>query len=215
MAGGTRLPGPHAAMARCLSRLRLVAAAASARWSRTARRRPPTAPAQSRVGARAPSPPLGWQPSRFPTDRAKAQRAFALAEQLGSVNAAATELGTTWPSLRKAFTRHRLGMPARNPHQSNSTWAAVGDNGHIGNGRRLVADGRRGATGMGCSSVELPRSVGQRGRACNATDGADVSLVGNTCIVVMPPRHRRLSLRRSPTTHQQRLLLPFPHRFNP
>ena len=22
-------------------------------------------------------------------------------------------------------------MPARNPHQSNSTWAAVGDNGHI------------------------------------------------------------------------------------
>jgi hypothetical protein len=38
-----------------------------------------------------------------------------LAEQLGSVNAAATELGTTWPSLRKAFTRHGLGMPVRNP----------------------------------------------------------------------------------------------------
>ena len=33
----------------------------------------------------------------------------------GSVNAAAAELGTTWPSLRKAFTRHGLGMPARNP----------------------------------------------------------------------------------------------------
>jgi hypothetical protein len=31
------------------------------------------------------------------------------------VNAAATELGTTGPSLRKAFTRHGLGMPARNP----------------------------------------------------------------------------------------------------
>jgi hypothetical protein len=31
------------------------------------------------------------------------------------VNAAATELGTTWPSLRKAFQRHGLGMPARNP----------------------------------------------------------------------------------------------------
>ena len=28
---------------------------------------------------------------------------------------AAAELGTTWPSLRKAFTRHGLGMPARNP----------------------------------------------------------------------------------------------------
>jgi hypothetical protein len=158
---------------------------------------------------------VGWQPSRFLTDRAEAERAFALAEQLGSVNAAATELGTTWPSLRKAFTRHGLGMPARNPHQSNSTWAAVGDNDHIGNGRRLVADGRSGATGMGGSSVELPRSVGQRGRACNATDGADASLVGNTCIVVMPPRHRRLSLRRSPTTHQQRPPAALPPRFNP
>jgi hypothetical protein len=34
---------------------------------------------------------------------------------LGSVNAAAQQLDTTWPSLRKAFTRHGLGMPARNP----------------------------------------------------------------------------------------------------
>lgn len=34
---------------------------------------------------------------------------------MGSVNAAAVELGTTWPSQRKAFTRHSLGMPARNP----------------------------------------------------------------------------------------------------
>jgi hypothetical protein len=58
---------------------------------------------------------MGWQPSRFLADRGEAERAFQLAEQLGSVNAAATELGTTWPSLRKAFTRHGLGMPARNP----------------------------------------------------------------------------------------------------
>jgi hypothetical protein len=58
---------------------------------------------------------LGWQPSRFLADRAEAERAFQLAEQLGSVNAAATELGTTWPSLRKAFARDGLGMPARNP----------------------------------------------------------------------------------------------------
>ena len=63
----------------------------------------------------APERRVGWQPSRFLTDRAEAERAFALAEQLGSVNAAAAELGTTWPSLRKAFTRHGLGMPARNP----------------------------------------------------------------------------------------------------
>jgi hypothetical protein len=58
---------------------------------------------------------VGWQPSRFLTDRTEAERAYALAEQLGSVNAAATQLGTTWPSLRKAFTRHGLGMPTRNP----------------------------------------------------------------------------------------------------
>ena len=58
---------------------------------------------------------MGWQPSRFLADRAEAERAFQLAEQLGSVNAAAKELSTTWPSLRKAFTRHGLGMPARNP----------------------------------------------------------------------------------------------------
>jgi hypothetical protein len=63
--------------------------------------------------------PLGWQPSRFladrgEADRGEAERAFELAEQLGSVNAAAAELGTTWPSLRKAFTRHGLGMPTRN-----------------------------------------------------------------------------------------------------
>jgi hypothetical protein len=58
---------------------------------------------------------VGWQPSRFLADRAKAERAFALAEQLGSGNAAAQHFGTTWPSLRKAFQRHRLGMPARNP----------------------------------------------------------------------------------------------------
>jgi WhiB family redox-sensing transcriptional regulator len=58
---------------------------------------------------------VGWQPSRFLSSRAEAQRAFQLAERLGSINAAAAELGTTWPSLRKAFTRHGLGMPARNP----------------------------------------------------------------------------------------------------
>ena len=57
---------------------------------------------------------MGWQPSRFLAERAEAEGAFQLAEQLGSVNAAAQELGTTWLSLRKAFTRHGLGMPARN-----------------------------------------------------------------------------------------------------
>ena len=75
---------------------------------------------------------MGWQPSRFLTDRAEAERAFALAEQLGSVNAAAKELGTTWPSLRKAFTRHGLGMPARNPEAVRATLAGAA----LGAGRR-------------------------------------------------------------------------------
>jgi hypothetical protein len=62
-----------------------------------------------------PTEPPGLAAQPVPTDRAEAERAFQLAQQLGSVNAAAQELGTTWPSLRKAFTRHGLGMPARNP----------------------------------------------------------------------------------------------------
>jgi WhiB family transcriptional regulator, redox-sensing transcriptional regulator len=66
-------------------------------------------------GLPAPARRVGWQPSRFLSDRGEAERAFALAEHMGSVNAAAAELGTTWPSLRKAFQRHGLGMPARNP----------------------------------------------------------------------------------------------------
>jgi hypothetical protein len=40
---------------------------------------------------------VGWQPSQFLADRAEAEHAFAPAERLGSINAAATELGRTWP----------------------------------------------------------------------------------------------------------------------
>jgi hypothetical protein len=58
---------------------------------------------------------VGWQPSRFPANRAEAERAVALAEQLGRVNAAAAELGTTWPLLRKAFAT-ALACQPRNPH---------------------------------------------------------------------------------------------------
>jgi hypothetical protein len=36
---------------------------------------------------------VGWQPSRFLADRAEAERAFQLAERLGSVNAAAARAG--------------------------------------------------------------------------------------------------------------------------
>jgi hypothetical protein len=40
---------------------------------------------------------------------------FTLAEQLGSGDAAAHYLCPTWPSLRKAVTRHGFGMRTRNP----------------------------------------------------------------------------------------------------
>jgi hypothetical protein len=100
--------------------LRPPAADAAGRWRRTAPHRPPTGPGRSRAWSGAGSPPLGWQPSQFLTDRAEAVRTFALAEHLGSVNAAAAELGTTWPSLRKAFQRHGLGMPLPTPKQSAS-----------------------------------------------------------------------------------------------
>jgi WhiB family redox-sensing transcriptional regulator len=64
-------------------------------------------------------------PSRFLADRGEAERAFQLAEQLGSINAAARQLGTTWPSLRKAFQRHELGMPTPNPAAINQRKSTV------------------------------------------------------------------------------------------
>jgi hypothetical protein len=64
-------------------------------------------------------------PSRFLADRGEADRAFRLAEQLGSINAAARELGTTWPSLRKAFQRHELGTPQPNPAAVNQRKSTV------------------------------------------------------------------------------------------
>jgi hypothetical protein len=42
-----------------------------------------------------PATGLGWQPSRFLADRAEAERAHALAEQLGGSVSAAAELETT------------------------------------------------------------------------------------------------------------------------
>jgi hypothetical protein len=63
----------------------------------------PAMPPAATSGALACQQRVGWQPSRFLTTGPEPSRAYALAEQLGSVNAAANELGTTWPSLRKAF----------------------------------------------------------------------------------------------------------------
>jgi hypothetical protein len=68
----------------------------------------------------------GHQPSRFLADRAEAERAFRLATQLGSVNAAAAQLGTTWPSLRKAAppAGHAPAQPRR--HQPTRQRRRVG-----------------------------------------------------------------------------------------
>jgi hypothetical protein len=59
------------------------------------------------------------QPTRFQTDRAEAERAFAVAERLGSVNAAAW-LGTTWPSLRKASNGTAWACPPVTSRRSGS-----------------------------------------------------------------------------------------------
>ncbi len=72
-----------------------------------------------------PAGKVGHQPSRFLADRGEAERAFRLATQLGSVNAAARQLGTTWPSLRKAFQRHELGMPTPDPAAVNRRKSTV------------------------------------------------------------------------------------------
>ena len=96
-----------------------------------------------------PAAKAGWQPSPFLADRAEAERAFHLAERLGSINAAAAELGTTWPTLRKAFTRHGLGMPTPDPEAARARQAAAAragrpappelDGAFVGLNRRLVA----------------------------------------------------------------------------
>jgi hypothetical protein len=72
-----------------------------------------------------PAGKVGHPPSRFLADRAEAEPAFRLAEHLGSINAAARELGTTWPSLRKAFQRHQLGTPTPNPAAVNQRKSTV------------------------------------------------------------------------------------------
>jgi len=46
---------------------------------------------------------LGWQPSRFLPDRAEAERAFALAERLGSVRDGRNAL-VGWPFFRRVIS---------------------------------------------------------------------------------------------------------------
>ena len=62
---------------------------------------------------------VGWQPSRFLTDRAEAERAFQLAEQLGSVNAAAHRAGhhlaVAAQGLRPPRPRHAHPQPRSRP----------------------------------------------------------------------------------------------------
>jgi WhiB family transcriptional regulator, redox-sensing transcriptional regulator len=104
--------------------------------------------AWARWGLAQPQAKAGWQPSPFLAHRAAAERAYRLAERLGSVNAAAAELGTTWPTLRKAFGRHGLGMPTPDPEAVRARQAAARagrpatpelDGAFVGLNRRLVA----------------------------------------------------------------------------
>ena len=58
---------------------------------------------------------VGWQPSRFLTDRAEAEHAFTLAERSAASMRPPAALGNSWRSLRRTFTRCGLGTPALNP----------------------------------------------------------------------------------------------------
>jgi hypothetical protein len=62
-----------------------------------------------------PSIGVGWQPSRSLSDGAEADRAFALAERLRSVNTAAAELGTAWPCRCARPFAHRQSSRASVP----------------------------------------------------------------------------------------------------
>ncbi len=127
-------------------------------------------------GMAPPDPKPGWQPTPFLADRAEAERAFRLAERLGSVNAAAAELGTTWPSLRKAFTRHALGMPTPDPAAVGARRAAAAragrqptrelDPAFVALNPRLVATlagrARRGELGERVRRAEQEATLGYR-----------------------------------------------------
>jgi hypothetical protein len=77
---------------------------------------------------------VGWQPSRFLTDRAEAERAFQLAERLGSVNAAVTQLGAIQvffdarpfaPLFEVASARRRPGCRRPGPTSPPTALLAV------------------------------------------------------------------------------------------
>jgi hypothetical protein len=87
-------------------------------------------PAATTSGALACQQRVGWQPSRFLSDRAKAERAFALAEQLGSVNAAAATRRAgqpTTPTLDPVFVALNQGQlpAARGPMASGGCGCAA------------------------------------------------------------------------------------------
>ncbi len=133
---------PSAAACGAAASLRRAHTGSAATWPS----RPTSWPAASGSARR---PKAGWQPSPFLADRTEAERAYRLAERLGSVNAAAAELGTTWPTLRKAFARHGLGMPTPNPGAVRARHAEAAragqpatpelDSAFVGLNRRLVA----------------------------------------------------------------------------
>ena len=70
-----------------------------------------------------PSSRVGWQPSRFFADRAEAERAYALAEQLGSINAAATQLA---PPGRRCAKQGEEFRPMLSPLGSGASRGSAG-----------------------------------------------------------------------------------------
>jgi hypothetical protein len=113
-----------------------------------------------------PQPKPTNPPSRFLTDRSEAEQAFRLAEQLGSINAAAAELGTTWPSLRKAFQATSWACPRPTPRRSTSERAPSSSRGAAASGppRRSLTRASSSSTPARCH--ELAATVARRRCGC-------------------------------------------------
>jgi hypothetical protein len=67
---------------------------------------------------------VGWQPSRFLADRAKPRGAYALAEQPGGVNAAASwdHLAVAAQGLHPPRPRHAGAEPAPEQFDMGGRW---------------------------------------------------------------------------------------------
>jgi hypothetical protein len=118
---------------------------------------------------------VGWQPSRFLADRAEAERAFALAERLGSVSAAARELGP--PGRRCAGVHSPQPGHASTVRQIPPPWARGENEASAARAARWPVAGSDGQAldvlQARCWEV-LGWPLEQRPGGCGEDNGADI-----------------------------------------